>query len=925
MLQAMTRKHFLALATLTLLVAAFLRIWQLATYPPGPHYDEAAELLITRSIAFGGARFFPMVEAYQGREVLFYYLAAPFLSLVHDGMFSLRVVSVFCSLLTIAASVALGRAMFGGRRGLVIGLVIGVLMTLSFPLLWMARQAFRSSALPLMQALALLFLWRGLRGNWTRRSVLLLALGGFFAGAALYTYNSSRLFPLWLLIAAFALLAFDRPNWRPRLKQGAVFFGVLAIVAVPMALYAVQRPDVFWGRLSEVTQPGQSITLMESIALHLKMFFLEGDPYFRYNEPGRPYFTFPEGLLLLVGIAVATYRLTRRQHPPTERAAYLLALLSPLMVIPSVISVGGLPPSHMRSLGMVPLIFVLVAGGAEWVIERLHIVAGTRRRLPFSVLSSLVVGTLLIGGILVADLYFHWAGRAELFYESDADLAAAARWLVAQPIEAGTPVYLAARDKGHPTVMIEPVPVITWLGTDSLFVPPPGETGLYIFPHSAPVPPEWESWLAPGEIAGLPLAPDGQPAFRAFRVSGDAPLPIPASALEARNRYLTFVGLDAPQLVSGAAGTISMAWRIDAPPPFDDLTPLITLEDLHGSLIFRGDAYMAGTASWRAGETLIQRLTVDVPPATPPGEYILRAAWIERSTDSYVSYLGDDGSQGVVWAEIGTLEVTRPAAFPIPATLPIGTRFDAEAAPGVLLLGWDTLPVSVRPGETLPLALYWQATGAQREPFTLHAALRNTQGDTVLWAGKPVDDRYPADQWADGEVLADRVRWTIPREQPAGDYLLVLSTAEREVELGALSITGVARIFEPPEVAQQVGADFGGQVALYGVTIEQGGDTLSLRLVWQALEALPRDYKVFVHLVDANGVILAQRDAMPQADTYPTRLWLPSEFVPDTYQLPLPEGAVALRIGLYAPEDGTRLSVIDRDGNSIGDFVEIVL
>ena len=924
-LHAMTRSHFLALATLTLLVAAFLRIWQLATYPPGPHYDEAAELLITRSIAFGGARFFPMVEAYQGREVLFYYLAAPFLSLVHDGMFSLRVVSVFCSLLTIAASAALGRAMFPGRRGLIIGLVVGVLMTLSFPLLWMARQAFRSSALPLMQALALLFLWRGLRGSWARRSVLLLALGGFFAGAALYTYNSSRLFPLWLLIAGASLLAFDRANWRLRLKQGALFFGVLALVAVPMALYAVQRPDVFWGRLTEVTQPGQSITLAESIVLHLKMFFLEGDPYFRYNEPGRPYFTFPEGLLLLGGIVVAAYRLTRRGHPSTERAAYVLALLSPLMVIPSVISVGGLPPSHMRSLGMVPMIFVLAAVGAEWLIARLHIVAETPRRLPFGFLSSLVVGTLLIGGILVADLYFHWAGRAELFYESDADLAAAAQWLVDQHVEPGTPVYLAARDKGHPTVMIQPVPPITWLGTDSLFVPPPGETGLYIFPHSAPVPPEWEMWLAPGEIAGLPLAPDGQPAFRAFRIASNALLPVAESDFDARNRYLTFVGLDAPPLASGAAGTVSMAWRIDAPPPFDDLTPLITLEDSHGSLIFRGDAYMAGTASWRAGETLIQRLTINVPPATPPGEYILRAAWIERSSDSYVSYLGDDGSQGAVWAEIGMLEVTRPTAFSNPAALAMGTRYDAEVAPGVVLLGWDTLPESLRPGETLPLTLYWQATGAQREPFTLRATLRNAQGDTVLWAGEPIDDRYPADGWMEGEVLADRIRWSIPREQPAGDYQLVLSIGEREVQLGALTITGVARIFEPPEVAQQVGADFGGQVALYGVTTEHGSDTLSVRLVWQALEAPPRDYKVFVHLVDANGVILAQRDAMPQADTYPTRLWLPSEFVPDTYYLPLLEGAVSLRIGLYAPEDGTRLSVIDRDGNSIGDFVEIVL
>ena len=44
------------------------------------------------------------------------------------------------------------------------------------------------------------------------------------------------------------------------------------------------------------------MTLAQSIVLHLKMFFIAGDPYFRYNVAGRPYFTLPEGVLLLIGI-----------------------------------------------------------------------------------------------------------------------------------------------------------------------------------------------------------------------------------------------------------------------------------------------------------------------------------------------------------------------------------------------------------------------------------------------------------------------------------------------------------------------------------------------------------------------------------------------------------------------------------------------
>ena len=60
------------IAIFMLLLGAGLRMVGLATYPPGPHFDEAVEILITRSIAFSDARPFPMVENYQGREVFFY-------------------------------------------------------------------------------------------------------------------------------------------------------------------------------------------------------------------------------------------------------------------------------------------------------------------------------------------------------------------------------------------------------------------------------------------------------------------------------------------------------------------------------------------------------------------------------------------------------------------------------------------------------------------------------------------------------------------------------------------------------------------------------------------------------------------------------------------------------------------------------------
>ena len=249
---------------------------------------------------------------YQGREVLYYVLAAPLMALIQHGVLALRLTSALLNLLTVGLTIALGRAMFPGKRGVVIALAAGVMLALSFPQIWLARQAFRAVTLPCLQALTLVLLWRGLTVR--RRAWAWLLVAGIAAGATLYTYMAARLFPLWLALGGVALLILDHGNRRHRLRQGAIFCGALLISAVPIGLYALDHPDIFLGRLAEVTTYGTPGTdLGQSILLHLKMFFIEGDPLLRYNVPGRPYFTLPEGLLLLVGIVAIVRRLRRRE------------------------------------------------------------------------------------------------------------------------------------------------------------------------------------------------------------------------------------------------------------------------------------------------------------------------------------------------------------------------------------------------------------------------------------------------------------------------------------------------------------------------------------------------------------------------------------------------------------------------------------
>jgi len=918
------RKAYLPLALAILLMAAVLRISGLYTYPPGPHYDEGAELLITRSIAFGGANLFPIANSYQGRETLYHYLNAPLLRFIKDDIFTLQMTSVFSNMLTVAASMTLGRLMFRGRRGLIIGLAIGVMMTISFHQIYISRQAFRSVLLPLCQALSLLFLWRGL--NAYRRDWLWLILGGFFSALALYTYMASRLFPLWLILGGTVLLFVDRAQFRKRLRQGAIFFAILGITALPMIDYALRQPEIFLGRLAEVTNTGTDVTLMESIRLHLRMFFIEGEQYVRYNDPGRSYFTLPEGLFLLIGLVVAGWRLTRPGRA-SERTAYFLALLSPLMVIPSVISLGGLPPNFLRSLGMMPLIFVLVAVGFEAVYDvfrQIRFNGSWQSRDEMPLLAAFTLVILVIGSTFVSRAYFDWAGRADLFYQSDGDLAAAAQWLPSH-VDADTLVYVASYHREHPTIITGWRGEVTWLGTDSLFLPPLGKTGLYIFAHDVQITPEWSAWLDSGQLSDIPLGADATAAFRAFRVSGDdlAAQTESVESEQVHNNLMTLMGLHAASIPAGTQGVITMDWRIDQAPPYARLRPILELRDSIGTVLSTSDAYLLGTNYWRPGELMMQRVPVDVPIGTIPGEYGLYATWVDRDSGTYLAYQDESGAFAGITAQIGSVEVIRPDHFSAPDVLPITIRQPFDVAEGVRLLGWNPPQNTRRPGESLNLTLFWQAVPTQNERQSVaFEAVLVGDSETVIQPEVPVGGMYSASQWIGGELITAPVRWLIPREQPAGSYDIVLRVNGHEIALGTLEVASLARVFDAPSVDDVLEATLDESLQLYGYTTSAASDAFTLDLVWKSLQDVSEDYTVFVHVFDDTATRIAQYDRMPIANTYPTSLWMRGEYVMDRYTFSgLPSGDYVLHIGLYLQANGQRLNVTSAENQP--NYIEI--
>jgi hypothetical protein len=132
-----------------------------------------------------------------------------------------------------------------------------------------------------------------------------------------------------------------------------------------------------------------------------------------------------------------------------------------------------------------------------------------------------------------------------------------------------------------------------------------------------------------------------------------------------------------------------------------------------------------------------------------------------------------------------------------------------------------------------------------------------------------------------------------------------------EAEGGLWRVQGPAAAGEP---VYHVGARLADAVALVGYDRSprspRPGEDLGVSLYWEALHPLQAEYHSFVHLLDAEGRMVAQSDRQPGGVFHPTIQWQPGERLRDDHLLAIPPdtptGAYRLLAGMYTlAQDGT--------------------
>jgi hypothetical protein len=229
--------------------------------------------------------------------------------------------------------------------------------------------------------------------------------------------------------------------------------------------------------------------------------------------------------------------------------------------------------------------------------------------------------------------------------------------------------------------------------------------------------------------------------------------------------------MDEAPATPGDERKINLFWQAtDAPAA--EYTAFVQLLDRPGGVAAGWEAPPGAgypTQVWAPGTLIRTQASIRVPANLADGSYRLIAGLFRADDKSRLLTVGGDDAFALDQLKVrGRLHEMNP---PNPARAE-NVELDNLAR----LVGYDLASVDgVKPGENLPLTLYWQALGASERPDTVFVHLLDDRGDIFGYGdSEPAAGALPTTGWLAGEYVKDPHEVAIRADAPAGTYRLAI-------------------------------------------------------------------------------------------------------------------------------------------------------
>ena len=808
-------------------LALFVRVYHLRDLPPGLWLDEAANGIDILQIFKGVTPIF--FENNSGREPLFLYLQAISVGLLGATPFALRLTAAMIGAATVPTTYWMVREAFAKTTlpANWLALWTASFLTFSYWHISLSRLGLRAIMLPLVATITFAWFWRAWHKLDTTNKLpwLDLILCGVSLGVGLYTYTASRFIPVLLVLVAVvsALLPVRSAGRAKRIGLSvAVTVVASAIVFAPLAIYYMGHSGAFLGHASSISVFSTEFTgkspisnLTEGIVKTAGMFVVLKDQNLRHNPAARPLFDVLLAAWLFAGLVLAIVRW--RTLPYFFAVAWFI-----LLSLPAILTAEGVPHS-LRSVGMIPIacllptLAMLTAG--KRLSRKLPILAFWLP-LPFLLFSAYTSLHSYFGAwqdpsrfreYFLTDYekigsYIKDNGRGDgvwiLSRFSESDFSGAAvdtiRFWVQDKMDLGAvtvdeeeaPEQLSAltRDK-EKAYLLE---IQDWTGLPDAYydlVDPKHMIDFLLRKYGRVL--EQENGDPSAGIThttyALPSSSDYLIAkdFAPTKVSFDNRIELTELAY---GRTALDLGEPASALENKTVPSGHSLWAVAHWGPqvelSQDLKASLILRDEFGHLAGQADSLLVsdeypGNHRWIPGASSGTYHILPTLPGIPPGRYNLYLKVYEEQTGQVYPVIDQTGAIQGTQAQVGSVEVTRPAATqPVSPTNPLPAA--PALTPELALLGYDLPSRTIYAGNVLPFTLYWQTLSQPNQDYVVGIELRNQDGVVVQHLSQPANGTYPTTQWKAGDIVRDWQDVKVPATTPAGAYDMFVTMSDGE-------------------------------------------------------------------------------------------------------------------------------------------------